>query len=333
LIKIDTGKIFQTIEEKKPNAVTLSVPDGLSRGALEIASAIREKYGINAIVMGDSCYGSCDTTDSDVERLGASLAFNIGHTISLEKLGRHTILIDAFDDIRFDGVLEKALPILAQYRKIGLTTSSQHLNQLNEVAALLHEKGLTVVLGKGKGQLRSGQVFGCEFYPAFDIKELVDAFVFLGQSRFHALGVAISTGKPTYMLDPYMEEVVDMESLAQARMKRSVLAVYKALDAERFGVIIGLKEGQIMVRRALDIKAKLESHGKGVVLMAMREVSPARLNEFREVDAFIQTACPRISVDGETFDRPVLSPPQAEALILLMEKKDPGSFLERRHWL
>ena len=35
-------------------------------------------------------------------------------------------------------------------------------------------------LEKGKGQLNDGQVFGCEFYPASDLKKEVDAYVFLG---------------------------------------------------------------------------------------------------------------------------------------------------------
>ncbi|MBI4258910.1 MAG: diphthamide biosynthesis enzyme Dph2 [Thaumarchaeota archaeon] len=333
MIRIDAERIFREIEEKKPSRVTLSAPDGLLRETFAIASQIGAKYGIEPIVMGDSCYGSCDTTDDDVKRLGADIAFNIGHTISLQKLGKYTVMIDAFDDVSFDKVLEEALPTLKKFGRIGIVTSSQHLPQVGRVKAFLEERGLTPVIGKGRGQLLDGQVFGCEFYPAFNIREQTDAFIFLGQSRFHALGVALSTGKPTFMLDPYMEEVVDMESSANERLKKAILRVYKAVDAERIGIIIGLKEGQIMVRRSLELKKKLESFGKKVDLIAMREVTDMRLAAFRNVDAFIQTACPRISVDGETFDRPVLSSPQAEALILLLEGKDLGMFLQRGHWL
>ena len=42
-----------------------------------------------------------------------------------------------------------------------------------------------------------------------EIKEEVDANLFLGQSNFHAAGVAISTKVKTYILDPYFNEVRD----------------------------------------------------------------------------------------------------------------------------
>ncbi len=333
MIKIDMDKIFREIEARKPRMVTLSAPNGLLRDTLEIASSIRNKYGIEAVVMGDPCYGTCDTTDEDVERIGADLCFNIGHTISLEKMGKHTVLVDAFDDVSFNNILENAVHSLAKYQRIGVCTSSQHLPQLERVTDFLRAQGMTPVVGKGKGQLKDGQVFGCEFYPVFNARDKVDAFIFLGQSRFHALGVALSTGKPTFMLDPYMEEVVDMENLSQERKKKAILSIYKAAEADRFGIIIGLKEGQIFIKRSLDLKKRLEDKGKQVAVIAMREVTDVRLGEFRGIDVFIQTACPRISVDGETFDRPVLSAPQAEALLLVLEGKDLGEFLERGHWL
>ncbi len=50
-------------------------------------------------------------------------------------------------------------------------------------------------------------MFGCEFYPASSLKKEVDAYVFLGQSNFHAAGIALSTNLPTYVLDPYFNEV------------------------------------------------------------------------------------------------------------------------------
>jgi len=37
--------------------------------------------------------------------------------------------------------------------------------------------------------------------------DMVDANVFFGQSDFHAAGIAMATNKPTYILDPYLNEI------------------------------------------------------------------------------------------------------------------------------
>lgn len=333
MLVIDEERICEEIEKRKPKAVALSAPDGLLPKTEELAVRIMEKYGINAFVMGDACYGTCDTSDGEIGKLEADIAFNIGHTISFDKLGEQTILIDAFDDIKFDRVLEHSLGILKQYKRIGLATFSQHLHELAKAREFYQEHGFEVIIGKGKGQLRDGQIFGCEFYPVYCTKDQVDVFLLLGQSNFHAIGVALSSNKPTYMLDPYGSEVIDVQEIANERLKKSILAVYKARDAERFGLIVGLRDGQSMLYQTLEIKKKLEAHGKKVELIALRDITSERLMQLRRVDAFIQTACPRISVDGYTFDRPVLSVPQTEALIKVLEGKDPGEFLVRANWL
>jgi len=193
--------------------------------------------------------------------------------------------------------------------------------------------GYEVFLGKDNSLLLGSQMFGCDFSTVFPLRESVDAFLFLGESEFHAVGLALATGKPTFMLDPYMNEVTDMAAAAEERKKRAVLAVYKALDARVFGVITGLKEGQKMLGRSKWISERLETHGRKVVQIALRDVTPERLAPHRDIEAFVQTACPRISIDGFTFDRPVLSIPQADALVALLERRQVGEFLQRPKWI
>ena len=88
-----------------------------------------------------------------------------------------------------------------------------------------------------------------------------------------------------------------------------------------------------MLGRTNWIVKRLEMHGRRVVQLAMRDITPERLAPLRDVDAFIQTACPRISIDGFTFDRPVLSIPQADALVSLLEGREIGEFLQRPKWI
>ena len=74
-----------------------------------------------------------------------------------------------FDNVPFDDVIPKAIEIL-KGKTISLITDSQHLHQVEPVRKKLEEGGIIVKIGKGKGQLNDGQVFGCEFYPAMELK-------------------------------------------------------------------------------------------------------------------------------------------------------------------
>ena len=332
-MRIDEARVFEIIETKRPKVVLVNAPGGLLRQTKELMEKVKERYGVTSILSGDSCFGICDTADGDVEALQADLAIHIGHNAAVSEVGDYTYLVDAVDDVKFDDVVETAAQTLAQYRRVGLATFSQHLHQLEPVKERLEAKGFQVVIGKGNSLMLTGQIFGCDFSTSYPVRDQVDAFLLLGESEFHAVGLALASGKPTFMLDPYMNEVTDMREAADERRKRAVLGVYKALDARVFGVITGLKEGQKMLGRSRWISKRLEMNGRKVVQLAMRDVTAERLAPHREIEAFIQTACPRISIDGFTFDRPVLSIPQADALVALIEGREPGEFLERSKWI
>ena len=114
--------------------------------------------------------------------------------------------------------------------------------------------------------------------------------------------------------------------------KKATLTIFKAVDAQTFGIIVGLKEGQFAQVTALKFKKELELEGKSVQLIALTDITNERLKNFTGIDAFIQVACPRISTDNQ-FDKPVLSTPQATALLKLLRNEELDNYFEIPHWL
>lgn len=331
MIKIDEESIFKEIKERKAVSVALNAPDGLLPKVQETALKIMKRFGIPAYVLADTTWGSCDLNSNGAKVLAADVLFNIGHTISLDTIEKNVVMIDAFDDISFEKIAEKCVNIL-KGKTISLITDSQHLHQIEPVKKILETGGIKVKIGKGKGQLNDGQVFGCEFYPASETKETVDANVFLGQSNFHAAGIALSTNKPTYVLDPYFNEIREVTEFANKLQRKATLAIYKASEAKTFGIIVGLKEGQLSKLTALKFKRELEKEGKEVQLFALTNITNERLQNIKGIDAFIQVACPRISTDNQ-FDKPLLSTPQATALLKLLRNESIDGYLQIPHWL
>jgi 2-(3-amino-3-carboxypropyl)histidine synthase len=332
-VRIDDARVFELLEEKRPSVVVVNAPGGLLKQVRELMEVLEHRYGVKCILAGDSCFGICDTVDKDVSSLEADMVLHIGHNAVAKTVGEFTYLVDAVDDVGFDNVVETAASALKENMRIGLVTFSQHVHQLEPVRAMLERKGFEVCIGRDNGLLVGSQMFGCDFSTVYPLRDKVDVFWFLGESEFHAVGLALSTGKPTYMLDPYLDKVVDMREAAEGRRKRAILAVYRALDAKVFGVITGLKEGQTMLGRSTWISKKLENCGRKVVQLALRDITPERLAPHEDINAFVQTACPRISIDGFAFDKPVLSIPQADALIALLEGREVGEFLQKPRWI
>lgn len=332
-IRIDEKRMFEVIEQRKPRSVALNGPEGLIPKLQDAADHIAEKFGIGVYVIGDTCWGSCDLNTHAADMLGTDILFNIGHTIAMETFGDKVVMIGAFDDISFDSIATKcAKGLQGKYKTISLLTDSQHLHQIESAKKIFEEHGYTIIIGRGKGQLRDAQVFGCEFYPAYNLQKQVDAYIFLGQSMFHSASVAMSTEKPTFMLDPYFDEFSQVNEFAQGMQKRAILSIYKALDAEKIGIIIGLKEGQFAHVRALELKKEFEKFGKKVQMIALTEITDDRMLVFKGIDAFVQVACPRIATDNH-FKKPMLSVPQALALLKLLKKESIEDFLKIQHWL
>lgn len=332
-IKIDEKRMFEVIEQRKPRSVALNGPEALIPKLQDAADHVTEKFGIEAYVIGDTCWGSCDLNTHAADMLGTDILFNIGHTIAMETFGDKVVMIGAFDDISFDSVATKcARELQGKYKAVSLLTDSQHLHQIEGVKKIFEDIGYGVIIGSGKGQLRDAQVFGCEFYPAFNVQKQVDAFIFLGQSMFHSASIAMSTEKPTFMLDPYFQEYSQVNEFALGMQKRAILSIYKALDAKKLGIIIGLKEGQFARVRALELKKEFEKLGKVVQMLALTEITDDRIMVFKGIDAFVQVACPRIATDNH-FKKPMLSVPQALALIKLLKNEPIEDFLKVQHWL
>ncbi len=331
MIIVDEERIFKEIQTKQPASVSLNGPDGILPQIQQTAMNITKKFDIPAYVLADTTWGTCDLNSNAGKILGTGIQFNIGHTINTESIEKNVLLIDAFDDVEFDSVAKKCAEILSG-KTIGLVTDSQHLHQMEKVKEILTNNGVNVKIGKGGGQLNDGQVFGCEFYPSTKLKEEVECYVFLGQSNFHASGIALSTNMPTYVLDPYFNEVREVTEFAQKLKKKATLAIYKAAEANSFGIIVGLKEGQLSKLFALKFKKELEKEGKTVQLFALTDITSERLNNLKGIDAFIQVACPRISTDNQ-FDKPVLSSPQGNALLKILRNENMEEYFELPHWL
>ena len=108
----------------------------------------------------------------------------------------------------------------------------------------------------------------------------------------------MSTEKPTFMLDPYFNEFQEVNDYARVMEKKTILSVYKAQDAKKIGIIIGLKEGQFAKIKALKLKKVFEVLGKEIQFIALTEITEERLRNFKGIDAYIQVACPRIAIDN-----------------------------------
>lgn len=333
MIQIDEHRIFDIIRTKKPKSVALNGPEPLLPKIQKVSENIEKEFNIISYIIGDRSWGSCDLNIQAMDMLGADILFNIGHTISLESFGDKVYMINAFDNVKFDSIALKCAHELAgKYKTVSLVTDSQHLHQIEPVKRIFEQNGFIVEIGKGIGQLNDAQVFGCEFHPAFKIKNSIEAFIFLGQSRFHSIGIALSTEKPTFMLDPYFEEFTQIDKEAEIVKKRAILSIYKALDARTIGIIIGLKEGQFSNIKAMEFRRDLNKLGINTQLIAISEVSDEKLQNFREIDAFIQLACPRLGTDN-FFSKPMLSVPQGLALIKLLRKEPIEEFFRIQHWL
>ena len=300
-------RIKQEIVKLGAKRVLLQLPEGLKPEAPRIAKSL-EKHGVLPIISADPCYGACDLATGDAESLGAELIIHFGHSKMVKYEHVPTIYVEARATLSVQSAINKAMPMIEKWKKIGLVTTVQHVQTLDQAREILTRNGKIVVIGDTGRMIYPGQVIGCDYSNAVSIAEEVDAFLFIGGGRFHAIGVALSTSKPTVIADPYDDTAATLDGEVEKIRKQRWAHIQEARKAKTFGVLIGTKPGQRRLGEALQLKERLEAEGKAAQLFALKEITPETLMEFPSIDAFVNTACPRISLDDAArFRKPILT--------------------------
>jgi len=299
-------KIKEAILKLNARSVLLQFPSGFRPAATRIAKFIAQ-LGVLPIISADPCYGACDLAINEALNLHVDLLIHFGHSKFLNHMPFPTLYVETKAKVDVDDVIFKSLPFLEKWSKIGLVTTIQHTSKIARVKELLQNSGKTVKISNYEF-LRPGQVLGCNYINAKLIAKDVEAFLFVGGGKFHALGVALSTSKPTIVANPFVNDVYSVNEEVNIVIKQRWLLINQARKAKNFGVLLSLKFGQKKFDTALELKEKIEKKGKNSFLFIAKELYPEHLMDFSNIDCYVNTACPRISIEDHLrFKKPLLT--------------------------
>ncbi len=314
MYKFEEEKLIKEIKEKNPKLVLLQLPEGLKREANKLVKVIKENTKSEVIVSGEPCWGACDIALDEARNLKADLIVLYGHAPFM-KINFPILYVEARYEEDIADLIKKSLKEIKKPKKIALVCSVQHMHQIPIAEKILEENGKEVFIPPKKGfAFYDGQVLGCEYNGLKSIKNKFDAILVIG-NQFHALGAALAIPKPVILIDPFNKEIINMEEKRTKIIRQRIIAINKVKDARRIGVIIDNKPGQHF-GSAEYIKNKLEKDDKEVLLISMNEITDDKLVNLYDLDAFIETACPRISTeDYARFSKPVIN--YREALVVI----------------
>ncbi|KAA0031522.1 diphthamide biosynthesis protein 1 [Cucumis melo var. makuwa] len=324
----EVHKCVWRILSSSASRVALQLPEGLLMYSL-ILSDILTTFGkaSHCFVLGDVTFGACCVDDLSASALHADLLIHYGHSC-LVPIDSTTIpCLYVFVDIAID------VPRLVNTVRLNvdcldstnlvLAGTIQFASAIRASKMELERHGIRVLIPQSR-PLSAGEVLGCTApkvsTAAFGNNGETVA-IFVADGRFHLEAFMIANpGIRVFRYDPYVGKLL-LEEYDHEGMKASRKgAILKAKEATNWGIVLGTlgRQGNPKILERLEEKMKSKGFDYTVVLMS--EINPYRVALFEDsVDAWIQIACPRLSIDwGDAFAKPLLTPFEAEVALGLI---------------
>ncbi|KAJ1461842.1 putative diphthamide synthesis protein-domain-containing protein [Pelagophyceae sp. CCMP2097] len=330
----EVEKTIWRVRQAEAKCVALQFPEGLLLYANAIADIIcRFCKPARVVVLADVTYGACCVDDLTAKALGADFLVHYGHSCLVPSKVTTMASLYVFVEIGFDirhlaDSVKLQFAAAAQIESEGgaATVSStaaarvvmagtvQFTAGLTRAAALLRAESSTLQITVPQEMpLSAGEVLGCTS-PRLDAADgrNPDAIVFVADGRFHLESIMIrNPDVPAYRYDPYAKKLTRerYDSVRMQQLRRA--AIKAAKGAESFGVVLGTLGRQGSPAILGRIRSVLAGRKHFVLLVS--EISVEKLARFdQHVEAWIQIACPRLSIDwGHAFSKPLLSPYEA----------------------
>lgn len=301
-------KTIWRIKQSNAKLVALQMPEGLLMFSTTISDIIRDFTDADTIIMGDVTYGACCIDDFTAKALGVDLLVHYGHSclIPIDQTSGIKVLY-VFVDIKIDPVhfIETIKLNFPVSNRLAFVSTIQFVVSLQAAANELRQSGYNITIPQSK-PLSPGEILGC----TAPVIESVDTVIYLGDGRFHLEAAMIANPHlKAYRYDPYdkkfTEEFYDHDLMRSTRKD----AIEIAKNAKLFGVILGTLGRQGNPKVLDHIENRLKASNRECIIILLSEIFPDKLKLFHDIDAFVQIACPRLSIDwGKAFNKPLLTP-------------------------
>lgn len=335
-------KTIHRVRSAGAKKVALQFPEGLLMFATTISDIVtRFCPGSETLIMGDVTYGACCVDDFTARALDCDLLVHYAHSCLIPFDVTQMPTLYVFVDISIDmaHLLATIQQAFEPESTLIIVGTIQFNSAIHAARRQLEQAGYRVVVPH-IAPLSKGEILGCTA-PTLAAPSKADAaaaaaatavtsspapspstdrdpspkqlLLYVGDGRFHLESAMIANPDlPAYRYDPYSRRLT-RERYGHAEMQKlRDEAIATAKTARVWGLILGALGRQGNPNTLEAIRTAAEKRGIRVLLVLLSEIFPGKLARFGDVEAWVQVACPRLSIDwGYAFPRPLLSPYEA----------------------
>jgi 2-(3-amino-3-carboxypropyl)histidine synthase len=213
-------------------------------------------------------------------------------------------------------LLEKSLSFLKKTRKVSIFTTIQYANKISEIKKFYEKNKIKIeILNSTKKHEIQGisakepsQILGCDATAAK--KATGEKIIYIGSGEFHPIAIYLNLKKEIEIIKINPEsksiEKYNANEIKKFLAKRAA-RLQKIKDSKKIGIWITTKPGQYNEKLALKAKKILEKKGKKTYLFVSDVISGYEMQNFPDIQAWVNTACPRIIEDQPNFPKPIVN--------------------------
>ncbi len=326
---LDLGLVDEFIEENNIKKILLQAPDGLKPLLEKIIRHIESFHPQTKIIISaEPWYGSCMLSINEVKILGVDGIVHVGHNRYpwlYDDIGVPILYMPAYYSGKPSKTLLDRLLKTIEDHDIGMVASIQYIPYMNTLADILEKKGYNVYIGNSSSQwMEKGQILGCEYTAALNIRDRVKTFIVISGGIFHALGLSLILREhKIYGLDPHREEVWNTSTYRDKVLRIRYYKLYQILrrGIRKVAIIVSPLLGQYRSSIITYLEDLLSKNGIDYQVFSTTMVDNDRISSIDNAfspDAFVITGCPRLPIDDlSEYHKPVLTPGE---LVMVLKK-------------
>lgn len=310
-------KCVWNIRKHKAKRVALQMPEGLLIYSLVISDILEQFCEVETVVMGDVSYGACCIDDYTARALDCDFIIHYAHSclVPIDVTAIKVLYVFVTINIEEQHLINTIQKNFTQGSTIACFGTIQFNPTIHSIRGKLEAAEEPIyIIPPQTMPLSKGEVLGC---TSARLDQNIDAMVYIGDGRFHLESAMIHNPDiPAYRYDPYLRkftrERYDQQQMVQVRQD----AISHAKEAKKVGLILGALGRQGNPQTLDRLEKGFAQVGVETVKIILSEIFPQKLAMFDDVDAFVQVACPRLSIDwGYAFEKPLLTPYEAMVMI------------------